>query len=137
MIVASGVINLIFFTLMLWIKELRAHPMKLFMLLLACDGSVLFNYGVSLQACDWGLPKLLAWTIFFNNDCESVLTAVIKLSNSAIFGTLFFSVASVCLNICVCIDLILTIKRPFKAKEPRMPRYYAFTFLVAIVQAST
>ena len=50
---------------------------------------------------------------------------------------MFFTVASVCLTMCVCIDLILTIKRPFKAKEPRMPRYYIFTFVISTLQATT
>jgi len=34
---------------------------------------------------------------------------------------------SLCLQICLCIDLILTLKQPFKRKEGRMPGYIAFT----------
>ena len=135
-IATSAVMNLLFFSLMLWVDELRAHPMKLFMLLMACDASVLFCYFSSLKTCDFGTQKLLAWTFYFQNDCASQLKALEKIGKAAVFNTVFFTVASVCINICVCIDLILTIKRPFKAKEPRMPRYYICTFVVATMQAT-
>ena len=40
----SSIINAVFVLLMWRIKELQAHPMKLFMLAAACDSIVLYGY---------------------------------------------------------------------------------------------
>lgn len=44
---------------------------------------------------------------------------------------MFFVYASVVLNTCLAIDLILMIKYPFKVKEKRLPRYFAATIVIA------
>jgi len=36
----------------------------------------------------------------------------------------------------VCIDLIVTLKRPFKQKESYMPAYIAFSLLFSAFQAT-
>lgn len=59
--------------LMWWIKELRAHPMKLFMFIAAFDGLILLQIGMSFAICPFELYKLLAWTLFFDDSCEAQL----------------------------------------------------------------
>lgn len=44
---------------------------------------------------------------------------------------MFCVYASVVLNTCLAIDLILMIKYPFKVKEKRLPRYFAATIVIA------
>lgn len=61
---------------MWWIEELQVHPMKLFMYLIALDGAILLQYGISFGICPFELYELLAWTLFFENTCESQLRAL-------------------------------------------------------------
>ena len=126
-VMVSAILNAAFFVLMLWIDELRVHPMKLFMYLMACDSTVLFAYVFSLSSCSWNLPRLFAETVFFSSDCAEKLRALKVLTRTGVFSTLFASSTGVGLQICVCVDLILMIKSPFKTKESRMPWYYLFS----------
>jgi len=109
----SALSNAFFFFLMMWIKELQAHPMKLFMLAIACDSILLSLYVIMLNTCSLGLHKLLAWTIFFDTDCTSYIKSVNALMSSGAAWMAFVSVFAGSLQLCICVDLILTINSPF------------------------
>ena len=56
-----------------------------------------------------------------------------------IVGQLFFTLwnvgLGVLLNTCLCIDLILTIKRPFASKEARLPKYIITSIIISLALA--
>ena len=126
---ASSLINALFLLLMWQIKELHVHPMKLFMGVTACDAIMLHQYSVSVRVCQLDLQQLLAYTLFFSDDCASQLRAVQIITKFSLFVTLIFSCLGLCLQICICLDLILSIKRPFKDKETRIPWYFGVSLL--------
>ena len=121
---------------MFYIKELQVHPMKLFMWMSALDGLILLQYSMSFYICPLELQKLLSWTLFFDDSCESELRALNILLNSTEFIASWAPCATVVLQICVCIDLILTLKRPFTSKESRMPRYIITALVIATGSSS-
>ena len=123
----SALFNAFFFFLMMWVKELQAHPMKLFMYLIASESILLFIYVFSLNTCSFDLYKLFAWTVLYGNDCATYLRSLEILVQSSIFVSIFAASLSGCLQVSICIDLILTIKSPFTSKEARMPYYYFFS----------
>ena len=131
--IISALCNAFFFFLMLWIKELQAHPMKLFMVITACDSTLLFLYFIELNMCSFGLHKLFAWTVYFNTDCATYLKSVNTLLNTGQLAMNFSATLSGCLQVCICLDLILIIKSPFKPKEARVPVYYIYSLIIAIV----
>ena len=50
---------------------------------------------------------------------------------------MFISVVGASLQLCISIDLIMTISQPFTPKEPRMRIYAAFAILEGLFQALT
>lgn len=57
--------------------------------------------------------------------------------NAAAFLAMFASVFGLFLQICVAIDLILSIRRPFSPKEPRIRAYICVSFIAAVFQGVT
>ena len=132
----SGLINGAFFLLVWAIPELQAHPMKLFMYTMVCDSFVLMSFAASFAICDLRMESLLAYTIFYDDSCESNVRAMKVLMKAQLFFTLFASTCGLALQLCFCIDLILSLKSPFKDKESRMPIYYIFSVSMSIPVAT-
>ena len=105
--------------------------MKLFMIITACDNWVLFQYFMSLHTCEFGLYKLFSKTVFYSKtgECEDEYRALYILTKSSTQACLFAVNYGFILQICVCVDLILMLKKPFTPKESRMPYYHAAAFL--------
>ena len=58
-LLVSACMNSVFFFLMWTNKELQVHPMKLFMLITACDAYVLYSFTMATRTCELKLQKLL------------------------------------------------------------------------------
>lgn len=97
LVVTSCLVNTFFFFVMWRIKELQVHPMKLFMLITACDAIKLNVYYISGKTCDLGLQKLFMWTAKLHNDCDNELRSLQILINATAFFVLFASVFGLCL----------------------------------------
>ena len=108
-VMTSCGINTIFFFLMWRIKELQMHPMKLFMLITGSDAFVLYNYNMSKMTCKFNLQRLFMWTTQFEDSCESELRSLQLLITSTQFIVNMASLFALLLQICVALDLILTI----------------------------
>ena len=132
----GAVINAIFFFLILTIEELRAHPMRIFLAILACDTSALFTIYMSLSTCKFQLHTLFAATVYFDTSCEKSLDSLMLLGRSNGVLTIFYFSCTLGLQFCICLDLILTLKKPFAPKESRVKYYYLFSFLHATVCAA-
>ena len=131
-VMLSVCINTIFFFIMWQIKELQVHPMKLFMLITACDATVLYIYSMSRRTCNLDFQKLLMWTTHFDNSCASEESALNALLNSIAFMATFASVFGLWCQAFIAIDLILTIHRPFTPRESRMPIYIGISIACAL-----
>ena len=57
------------------------------------------------------------------------------LGRASFFMCVFSTLLGLCFQICICVDLILTLKRPFKSKEARMPAYIGFSVFASLIPA--
>ena len=128
----SVCINTIFFFIMWQIKELQVHPMKLFMLITACDATVLYTYSMSRKTCKLDFQKLLMWTTHFDNSCDSEENALSTLLNAIAFMVSYAGCFGLWCQVFIAIDLILTIHRPFTPRESRMPIYLGISSACAL-----
>ena len=135
LILIGALINGIFFFFMYTIEELKAHPMRIISTILACDTSGLFLIYMSLHTCDFSLHKIFAATYYFDSRCESELNALLVLSEMNAVLAVFYFMATIGLQFCICVDLILSLKRPFAQKETRMNYYFLFSFGLATFNA--
>lgn len=126
--------NSVFFFIIWSIKELHAHPMRLFMYIAACDQIVMQQYVLSLFTCNMHLQDIFAATAYFDMSCEARKRALELLYDSTMIITAFCAWCSMLLQICLCFDLILTMSRPFANKEARMPIYIGASVLIGILQ---
>ncbi len=74
--------------------------------------------------------QLLAWSLFYSKEKYSKFASVLKFSNDFCFQ--FFSLLTLFLNACLCIDLYLTLKSPFKSPKVRMILFYVFSIVLCI-----
>ena len=110
--------------------------MKLFMLITACDASVLYTFSISTRVCDLNLHKLFMWTTQFAETCDSMERSLRMQMNAAAFIKMFCNVFGLYLQMAIAVDLILTIRRPFTPKENRMPIYIFIASVAAIFQST-
>ncbi len=72
--------------------------------------------------------QLLAWSVF-SSDYEYYRQVLIY-SNDLMFQ--FFSLLTLLLNTCLCIDLVLTLKSPFTPAKKRMKLYLGLSIILCI-----
>jgi hypothetical protein len=120
-------------------KRLRAHPQPLIAYI--CIVEALMSWNALLQvlnpvwvSCYGGLNQIFAWTTgHFNASFEQLKLDlnILCWSNSLFF--LFFQSFSLLLNLCLCIDLIMTMYSPFKPASQRVKWYMFFSFFVPFI----
>ena len=93
-----------------------------------------FQYAFSLQTCSLKLNKIFAATVFFDTSCRSELHALQILRQATTFFSTFCNSAVQVMQLCVCVDLILTLNRPFEPKESRMLHYLFYSMLIGLIQ---
>jgi hypothetical protein len=113
-------------------KKLQAHPQMLIAYICVAEACMSFNglvqvIGPVYFICYAGLEQIYAYTMPGNNrglDQNSLTCSLNLLCSSN--GIMFqgFQLLSLMLNICLCVDLILTIKSPFTPASSRSKFYY-------------
>lgn len=98
--------------------------MKLFCLIAISDASACFNQFFAPMACKFGFPSLMAATVLGKPATpENQYLAIQYIQRLSSFIEIYFLYLSLIATICLCVDLVLMIKHPFKMKEPRMKIY--------------
>ena len=122
--------------------RLQSHPQPLIAYI--CIVEALMAYNALLQvlnpvwvSCYFGIDQILAWTTFLYGPSAKQLQNYVNAlcwSNSLFF--LFFQTFSLLLNLCLCIDLIMTMFSPFKPASTRVKWYLLFSFVFPLIFVS-
>ena len=80
---------------------------------------------IQYYICDFGFNTLFAATVFFSFKSYYMARSTIILFMAADFISTFCVNLALTLNVCLCLDLILMVRDPFKKKEGRVPLYVA------------
>ena len=109
-------------------KKLQAHPMRLFMSVALLDAALFWNIGSINYICSAELNVLLIWSLGmeYSLNVDYVLFQVV--GNFYLFMNSFLWSSSLVLNICLCIDLVKTVKYPFSMKDSRLRKYLIISF---------
>jgi hypothetical protein len=109
--------------------------MKLFMYVAMLDGSLFWYYFIEPYFCAMNYPLGIWYSTFHFRapTQQQELDMYIVLSESVQFFNTFTWCASMQINICICIDLVLMIKHPFEKKGKRMAKYYLSAMFVGIL----
>ena len=97
------------------------------------DCAMFSNMCLSSLTCPLDLYKMLSWTLFWSNspnEYDHVLWYLVRLKGG--IDALCWQL-SLNLNFCLCLDLILMIKRPFVSKQTRLIKYFVYSTLVAVL----
>ena len=99
------------------------------------DGSLFWYYFIEPLLCKMHYPILLWYSTFHfaGPTQEQEYEMYILLADTTRFFTTFTWCASMQMNICICIDLIMMIKHPFEKKGKRMAKYYLSAIIVGII----
>ena len=122
-----------FFTIAFF-KGLQAHPMMLFMWISFASFSLMWSLIMFTFVCNFSLDKVLAascgmFTVESHWEFLKILMKVIP------FQVTFFNNMIIGLNICLSLDLILTLRNPFMKSQSRYVTYVLITLIVAAVPA--
>jgi hypothetical protein len=113
--------------------KLRQHPATIIALIALCEGISCFNALVWAIdpidfICYFGLHYIFSWTtlgIVPRADAMKLLCT----SNSWMYT--FFQNTSLAFNLCLCHDLVRTLKNPFQPQGRRMKFYMGFSIISA------
>ena len=130
--IVGSVTSLLFFLIIWLMKELQVHPMRLFMYQSAVDSMIAFLHSTSLRQCELRLPDLLSYTLFFNYDWHHRFDSLNLLTNSGNNFLCFLNFVQIFLCILLCVDLVITLSRPFMQKERLIDFYMAISIIVSI-----
>ena len=133
----AAAFNIWFMFLVYYNKELQAHPMRLFMWIAFADALYFSNTFFPLYTCQLGIPNMVCWLVYWEKPTYVSLSKVmVTLYNSIQWIEFFGLYLSLCLNICLMIDLVLMIKFPFNSKDKRMTRYIVVSMISAVLVSS-
>lgn len=132
LVTMSALLNATFVCVVWSIQEINVHPMKILMNVAFWEAVFLINVLMSYQYCDLDLPRLLSYSLFFNDDQVNLDFALILLSYGTIILSQISLTISVFLNIALSLDLIKMISRPFDSNEARVNKYLFWSYTIAI-----
>ena len=113
-------------------KGLQAHPMKLFMWISLANFCFIWPTLMVSFICDLDIDDLFVYTLGAERAFNKYL-AIEYLVEASLFQITFFYSWLLCLNICLCHDLIMTFRSPFKKPESRYNSYIITSILVALI----
>ncbi|CAI2386238.1 unnamed protein product [Moneuplotes crassus] len=119
------------------VKKLKAHPsimigyISLFEAISAFH-SILWAVSTLEYVEYFGLGHLFTWTITFDQSSTYHSCFTLCILNQ-LLGFSLFSVLSLGMNMCLCIDLVLTLRAPFYPAKRRFKFYLMFSFLLSII----
>lgn len=97
---------------------LRVHPMQIVMETAFVGASIFYAFFFGTQVCDLKLYKITAFTLFFHwDDPYFNYRGALTLWAACVFLSVFLLSAMLLLNIFLTLDLIKTIKYPFKRQS--------------------
>jgi len=111
--------------------------MRLLMWIAVIDSVIFSNQFFTAYICKFNLPEIYVLTAFWRPaTVEYRLKALLIFYQDSTFIELFGLYFSICLNICLQIDLILMIRNPFKDKSNNIKFYVGICLLVSTVASS-
>ena len=106
--------------------------MRIFMAITFFESLVLFNQFYAMNICAFRFHEIFAMTIFYSHEYKKLYWSLWILQKCA-YAILYFGFdMTVILNTFLCLDLILTIKRPFVRKDSRVNMYFIVAFVVTM-----
>ena len=78
---------------------------------------------MELYICPLHLYEILTFSLFQTTDPDTAQGVVQSYAYMLETAKVFCYVSSLCLNVCVCIDLVLVVKNPFTKQDSRMTPY--------------
>ena len=106
--------------------------MRLLMYQAFADSVVTFTEVATFHVCDLKLPQIMSYTLFFSDDWKSRIQSVNLLEKSAVAFVTLWGSFQISLCICLCIDLIVMLRRPFMNKDSLVNIYVWYSILAAI-----
>ncbi|CDW72257.1 phosphatidylinositol phosphate kinase [Stylonychia lemnae] len=132
-------------------KKLQAHPQPLIAYICMCEA--ISSFSAMMQSVDskvfasyFGLDEIFSYTVAFNfsptdllnpDDTEDHTIYLDKyktvLCHSNEYFLIYFQLMSLMLNMCLCIDLILTLRNPFYPSKRRVKFYIIFSSIIVSI----
>ena len=116
-------------------KKLQVHPNRL--IAYTCMSEAISSFNSVIWTMDTqrvieylDVNQLLSWTLFYSKSNYAKAADILKYSNDFCFQ--YFSLLTLFLNMCLCIDLYLTLKSPFTPAKNRMKLYLGFSAILCI-----
>lgn len=124
-------------TTIIYSKKLQAHPQRLIAYTCLCEAISSFNgvvWTVDTQRVIKyiDMNQVFSWCFFFEKGSEVYERSLGILHFSNDFFFQYFSLLTLFLNMCLCIDLILTLKNPFEPAKRRMKFYLSASALLCV-----
>ena len=87
----------------------------------------------SYVSCYFDMPTMMAWSLgeLGKPDSARRMVDLNCKSNRVCFQVA--QIVSLSLNTCLCVDIVLQLWFPFKDKESRVKKYYAFTVFMTVI----
>ena len=136
---ALSVLGLIFIaSTIVYNDKLQTHPQPLIATICIAEACMSYNALMEvinpvLIICYFSTYRILGYTLFKDTSEDNVaeILAERQCQSNSIFYA-FFQLISLMLNLCLCIDLILTIYDPFSPAGRRLKWYYLFSVTASV-----
>lgn len=118
-------------------KKLQVHPQRLIAYTCLSEAISSFNGVIWAMNTKYiidylDLHVVFARSVLFQNDEAGKIRAMGILSYANDFSFQYFSLLTLALNTCLCIDLVLTLKNPFQPAKTRMMIYLGASGIICI-----
>ena len=114
---------------------MQVHPMKIFMWLSCANFSFFWSLFFGTFLCEMRLDITFEESIRFLSPHVREWTCMNMFLKLVPFSITFWYNLVICLNCCLCLDLIWTLRSPFKNPESRYPTYLTSSILGAFIPA--
>ena len=116
-------------------KKLQVHPQRLIAYTCLSEAISSFNGVIWAMGTEFiidylDLDTVLARSVLFNNASKEEAKVILIYANDFCFQ--YFSILTLALNTCLCIDLVLTLKNPFQPAKTRMMIYLGASGIICI-----
>lgn len=119
-------------------KKLQVHPQRLIAYTCLSEAissfnGVIWSIGTKNVINYLDMGSLFEYTVLFQERKKHEQTTgldILEYSNDFFFQ--YFSLLTLALNTCLCVDLILTLKNPFQPAKKRMMLYLASSIVICI-----
>ena len=118
-------------------KKLQVHPQRLIAYTCMSEAISSFNGVIWAMNTEYvidylDLDTVFAQTMYLDTSDTSIIKARKLLANTNDFFFQYFSLLTLALNTCLCIDLILTLRNPFQPAKIRMMLYLGISVVGCI-----